>query len=96
MITKLLQNNDKVYLTQSTIGDEVTVNFDLASTNVSDIYSVFLKNRGYYTYVRDYKGKPNLESLKVFREKGSFTEFSKFEYYNIMGIPVSDYLASNE
>ena len=86
LVTKLIINEDNIYLTQPEIGDEVTVKFNLESVSDTDTHSVFLKNRGYYNYVRDYEGKPNLEALKIFKKEGSFTDFSKFEYYTLMGI----------
>jgi len=96
MVTKLLSNEDKVYLTQSKIGDKVTVNFNLNNVSTTDSHSVFLKNRGYYNYIREFKGEPNLESLKVFRKAGSFTDFSKLEFYAIMDVQNSDYIALKE
>ncbi len=82
-----------MYFTQSNIGDQVTVMFNFNNVSVADSHSVFLKNRGYYNYIRDYSGKPNLESLKIFLQEGSFTDFSKLEYYSIMGIETSELVA---
>jgi hypothetical protein len=96
MVTKLLSKEDNVYLTQSKIGDKVTVNFNLNNVSETGSYSVFLKNRGYYNYIREYKGEPNLESLKVFRKAGSFTDFSKLEYYAIMDVQNRDNIALKE
>lgn len=96
VVTKLLSSEDKVYLTQTKIGDKVTVNYNLKSVSTTDSHSVFLKNRGYYNYIREFKGEPNLESLKVFKEAGSFTDFSKLEYYAIMDVQNSEYIALRE
>jgi len=92
-VTDLLNNEDLMYFTQSNIGDQVTVMFNFNNVSVADSHSVFLKNRGYYNYIRDYSGKPNLESLKIFLQEGSFTDFSKLEYYSIMGIETSELVA---
>jgi len=96
VVTKLLTKEDQVYLTQSEIGEEVTVNFNLDNVSTTSSHTVFLKNKGYYNYIRDFQGEPNLESLLVFKKEGSFTDFSKFEYYNIMEIENSEYLALKE
>jgi hypothetical protein len=96
LVTKLLSSKDNVYLTQSKIGDEVTVNFNLENINISDSHSVFLKNRGYYNYVRDFNGEPNLEALKLFKKEGVFTDFSKLEYYSLMGIEDDEFIAQKE
>ena len=96
VVTKLLTTEDNVYFTQSEIGEEVTVNFNLKNVSISSSHSVFLKNKGYYNYIRDFKGEPNLEALKIFRKEGSFTDFSMLEYYAIMGIENSEYLTMNE
>ena len=96
MVTKLLSNEDKVYLTQSKIGDKVTVNFNLNNVSTTDSHSVFLKNRGYYNYIREFKGEPNLECLKVFRKAESFTDFSKLEFYAIMDVQNRGFIALKE
>ena len=96
LVTKLLSSQDNVYLTQSKIGDEVTVNFNLDNIDISDSHSVFLKNRGYYNYIRDFTGEPNLDALKLFKKEGVFTDFSKLEYYSLMGIEEDEFIAQNE
>jgi hypothetical protein len=96
LVTKLLSSEDKIYLTQLEIGDKVTINFNLNNVSATSTHSVFLKNRGYYNYIREFKGEPNLSSLKVFRKAGSFTDFSKLEYYAIMDVQNSEYMALKE
>lgn len=44
----------------------------------------FLKNRGYYNYIRNYEGEPDFQKLKLFRAAGAFTDFSKYEYEALM------------
>ena len=79
------------------IGDEVFVSFKTNKGNLDLEKTFFLKNRGYYNYVRDYKGEPNFQKLKLFREAGAFTEFSKLEYEAIMDYEkqFDDLIASN-
>ncbi len=83
-VTKLISKADGKYFTQPNIGDEVFVTFK-ASEIPNDLNrSVFLKNRGYYNYIRDYKGEPDFEKLKLFRKAGAFTQFSKYEFEALM------------
>lgn len=79
-VTYLLDKEDKNYLIQPSIGNEVTIKYHVASPEKGEKQSVFLKNRGYYTYLRDYKGIPNFAKLKTFREKGALSQYSKEEY----------------
>ena len=79
-VTDLLARSDARYLTQPEIGNETVVTFrDLSE--VKDVQkTIFLKNRGYYTYIRNYKGIPNFVELRSFKKKGSFTRFAKEKY----------------
>lgn len=79
-VTDLLTKEDKNYLVQPNIGNEVVIKYHVASPKKEEKQTVFLKNRGYYTYIRDYKGIPNFAKLKTFREKGALSQFSKEEY----------------
>ncbi|MFM9826764.1 MAG: hypothetical protein ACKVOD_11645 [Flavobacterium sp.] len=79
-VTDLLTKEDKNYLVQPNIGNEVIVKYHVSSPKKEEEQTVFLKNRGYYTYIRDYKGIPNFAKLKTFREKGALSQFSKVEY----------------
>jgi len=79
-VTDLLDKEDKNYLIQPSIGNQVIIKYHVASPQDGEKQSVFLKNRGYYKYIRDYKGMPNLAKLKTFREKGSLSQYSKEEY----------------
>jgi len=79
-VTNLLAKEDKNYLIQPNIGNEVVVKYHVTSPKNGEKQTVFLKNRGYYTYIRDYKGIPNFTKLKTFREKGALSQFSKEEY----------------
>lgn len=85
-VTALLVQADKQYLVQPEIGNAVTVNFQAPKKQVGLERSVFLVNQGYYNYIRDYKGVPNFEWLKKFREKNTFTRFSENSYKRILSI----------
>lgn len=83
-VTKLLSAIDKNYFIQSNIGDEVVVNFKIREPDQDLTSTYFLKNRGYYNYIRNYEGEPNFQKLKLFREAGAFTDFSMYEYEALM------------
>jgi hypothetical protein len=86
-VTHLLDKIDKNYLIQPNTGNEVVIKYHVKSPKIGEKQSVFLKNRGYYEYIRDYKGKPNLAKLKSFREKGALARYSKEEYIRFMRTP---------
>lgn len=79
-VTDLLKKTDGKYLTQPEVGNEVTVIFKNERVKDSQSSTAFLKNRGYYTYIRDYKGIPNFAKLEKFKEKGRFSLFSEEQY----------------
>ncbi len=94
-VTKLLRSQDGVYLTQPDIGNVADVTFNLKDLNFSEIGSVYIKNRGYYNYIRNYTDEPDFDKLKVFRNDESFTEFSRLEYQVLMDYAGENYFASN-
>jgi len=83
-VTKLLLAEDQNYLVQPNVGDEVVVHFKAFETKPTVVKTFFLKNRGYYNYVRNYDGEPNFQELKLFRTAGAFTDFSMYEYEALM------------
>jgi len=82
-VTKLITLADNDYLVQPKIGDVVNIEFKNNST-LKKTYkkTVFLKNRGYYKYLRDFKEEPDFTYLKTFRKKGAFLRFSRDLYYD--------------
>lgn len=85
-VTSLLLKADGDYLTQPEIGNEVTVTFKAPALHPGMVQSAFLVNRGYYNYIRDYDGIPDLKRLKAFREKHTFTRFSENMYMAVMAM----------
>jgi hypothetical protein len=83
-VTKLLSATDQNYFVQPNIGDEVVVTFKMSEPNLDLKRTFFLKNRGYYNYIRNYDGEPDFQKLKLFRAAGAFTDFSKYEYEALM------------
>jgi hypothetical protein len=83
-VTHLLSGADNTYFVQPNVGDEVVISFKTSENNLDLKRTFFLKNRGYYNYIRNYTGEPNFQKLKLFREAGAFTEFSKLEYEVLM------------
>ena len=94
-VTRLLSSKDQRYCIQPNIGDKVVVNFKTNETDPDVERSYFLKNRGYYKYIRDYQGDPDFQKLKLFRSVGAFTDFSKYEYEALMGFENQFEVASN-
>ena len=95
-VTDLLNKTDENYFVQPNIGDEVIVNFPIKELNGELNHSVFLKNRGYYNYIRDYNGIPDFEKLKSFKENGAFTNFSEEAYFDFVNNINSNQLAYHE
>ncbi len=83
-VTNLLITKDQKYLVQPYIGDNVLVTFKMSESNHDLKSTYYLKNRGYYNYIRNYKGEANFQKLKLFRKDGAFTDFSKYEYEALM------------
>ncbi|MFH6769321.1 hypothetical protein V8G56_11275 [Gaetbulibacter aquiaggeris] len=94
-VTKLLSAADQNYFVQPNIGDEVVVNFKISDSKPDGNRTFFLKNRGYYNYIRNYDGVPNFKKLRLFKEAGAFTDFSKYEYEALMDYENQFDLASN-
>ena len=94
-VTKLLLAEDQNYLVQPNVGDEVVVHFKAIETKPTFIKTFFLKNRGYYNYIRNYDGEPNFQELKLFRIAGAFTDFSMYEYEALMDYEHQFDLAEN-
>jgi len=95
-VTHLLNKQDGTYFVQPNVGDEVVVSFPATSTQDSlTETTVFLKNRGYYNYIRDYKGFPDQEKLEAFKVDGTFTKFSETSYFEFVNFS-SNNLAQNE
>lgn len=84
-VSDLLMYRDGEYLTQAEVGNTVTVIYKSPPMQDKN-RSVFLKNTGYYTYIRDYDGIPDFTELKKFREPGHFTRFAENEYNRILEV----------
>ncbi len=83
-VTELISKADNEYLIQPEIGNEVVVKYKV-NQNKGDLNTtVFLKNRGFYNYIRNYEGRPDYSLLKSFQNDGSFTEFSTHKYHEIL------------
>jgi hypothetical protein len=80
-VSDLLSTTDNKYLVQPEAGNIVTVNYKSVPVKKGRKQTVFLHSRGYYEYIRDYKGIPDISYLKSFEEKRAFTRFAK-EWYN--------------
>ena len=75
----LLEKPDQRYLTQSEVGDWVEVRYQ-SPPRQGEARTVLLRNKGYYTYIRDFVGSPDFGELKKFRNPGHFTSFSEGQF----------------
>jgi hypothetical protein len=83
-VNELLSELDDNYFTQENLGDLVTLTYEMPDTRENSKRTVFFKNKGYYTYIRDYSGIPDFQSLLKFRKPEAFTKFSENEYHNMI------------
>tara|TARA_B110000305_G_scaffold207402_1_gene238898 strand:+ start:43 stop:648 length:606 start_codon:yes stop_codon:yes gene_type:complete len=82
-----IANHDGIYLEQPYIGAEAILTFDASMTIQSQkISTLFLHTRGYYEYIRDYNGKPNISELKKFKLPGTFARFAKARFSQTAGL----------
>lgn len=83
-VKHLLSKQDKKYLVQPEIGNRVLLEYSPAPARPGFQTSIFLHSRGYYEYIRDYKGEPDLKRLKSFKKKGALPAFSKQLYTELL------------
>ncbi|GAA4647106.1 hypothetical protein GCM10023115_50680 [Pontixanthobacter gangjinensis] len=83
-VSRLIDKNDGEYLTQKFPGEYVEIFFEAPPIPEAYQRSLFIKNKGYYNYIRDYEGIPNFTELLKFKRPGYFTEFSKTEFENML------------
>jgi hypothetical protein len=76
---ELLEQADQKYLTQREVGDWVEIRYQ-SPPRQGEARTVFLKNKGFYTYIRDFVGAPDFGELRKFRNPGHFTAFSEAQY----------------
>lgn len=79
-VTSLLSSEDKKYLVQPNPDNVVTVSYKAPVLKKGMKRTIYLKNRGYYEYIRNYTGNPDFAKLKTFREPGRLSDYSEEEY----------------
>lgn len=79
-IAESLLQSDNTYLQQPSIGNIATLTFENKKPAQGKCMSYFLRTRGYYEYIRDFKNKPDKFELLSFRKAGSFNRFSEELY----------------
>ena len=86
-IMSAITHKDGTYLEQLYIGAEAILTFeDHPQIETQNTTTLFLHTRGYYEYIRDYNGKPNVSELKKFRLPGTFSHFAKKRFLQIAGL----------
>ena len=76
---ELLAGSDRKYLTQEQVGDWVEIQYQSPPVK-GEKRTAFLRNRGYYNYIRDFSGEPDFTELRKFRKPGHFTAFAEAQY----------------
>ena len=82
-----LASQDGSYVTQDHVGSVLTVEYAVPPRTDTG-RTVFLQNAGFYTYLRDYSGAPDLAELQKFREPGHFTRFTEQRYNQMVSAAV--------
>jgi hypothetical protein len=77
-----LAADDAQYLSQPRPGSVVSLSYEshLPQPDADTRRTAFLRTKGYYEHIRDFKGLPNLPELYAFKRPGRFIEFSKEKY----------------
>lgn len=82
-VTNLLTSEDKKYLIQPKPDNVVVVRYNAPTPKKGMKQTVYLKNRGYYEYIRNYTGNPDFAKLKTFRNPGKLSDYSEEEFLRI-------------
>ena len=82
-VSNLVNKIDGKYLTQKIAGEYVDLSYRTSPIPEGKERSIFIKTKGYYNYIRDYKGIPDFPELLKFKKPGYFTKFSFEELKNI-------------
>lgn len=86
-VRSCLAHADGDYLDQLHVGAETNLSFvPLEMLDEHMTTSLFLHTRGYYEYIRDYTGTPNISELREFKKPGTFAHFSKTRISQIAGL----------
>ncbi|MBF9141210.1 hypothetical protein [Hymenobacter properus] len=81
-VSAQLAAEDTLYLRQPRPGGVASLSYQshLPAPAAGTRRTAFLRTKGYYEHIRDFKGLPNLPELYAFRKPGRFIEFSKEKY----------------
>jgi len=82
-ISAQIREDDEIYLSQTIIGEEVSLTYEAISVAEEMKQTVILHTKGYYTKIRDYNEKRQLFALRKFKKPGAFSTFSKEHYDEI-------------
>lgn len=86
-VLSTLAQVDGNYLTQLEIGNEALLKFDAPlQTSENQAISVFLHTRGYYEYIRNFEGRPNLAKMRKVNKEAGFAHYAKEELLEISGM----------
>lgn len=80
----LLAFADEQRLAQETTGDVCELHYPQLEPAPGQTFSAFLHARGYYEWVREFSGLPEVSELQKFKEKGHFSDYSRAEYVKLI------------
>ncbi len=75
-VLPLLSKSDGTYLEQPVPGNVATIQYKAQPIAEGKTHSYIFHTRGYYTHVRDFQNKPDINFLSQFRKPGALANFS--------------------
>lgn len=75
-----IQFSDSKYLEQPDVGNVAILKFQAPYIQQHLSSTAIFHSRGYYEYIRNFNGKPDMGYLLTFKNKGRFTEFAREKY----------------
>ncbi len=95
-VLSLLQTEDGQYLEQPHIGNVTTITYKGATTpGIDQTQTFFLKTKGYYEHIRNFKNKPDIGFLQQFKKPGAFPKYGMALYLIISAENVKALARSN-
>lgn len=80
-VSKEISENDNEYYIQKERGEKLVITYNSPQVSAELESTLLLHSKGYYEHVRDYTGKPDIETLLSYTRKG---QLSKVSYKNFI------------
>lgn len=78
-----LEYSDNLYMEQENVGDVTEIVFAVTDDLQNNPHSTFLKTKGYYELIRNFKGFPEWSNLNEFKVPGHFSDFSRERFLEV-------------